>query len=156
MLGEWGTYTSTKGWTATNCMLLKGSNVDNNPEFKFIGLVPESTKTYAVAPTLNGNTTSVGKIVSPVLHGGMRQLTFDYGYAFSGKVIRFRVDVKQNGNVIKSWDVEQQNVTKYTVYKFSEYLNVSGDFTIEFTNLCPSNATSEKDRLSIWNVMWEQ
>lgn len=156
MLGEWGTYISTKGWTATNCMLLKGSNVDNNPEFKFIGLVPESTKTYAVAPTLNGNTTSVGKIVSPVLHGGMRQLTFDYGYAFSGKVIRFRVDVKQNGNVIKSWDVEQQNVTKYTVYKFSEYLNVSGDFTIEFTNLCPSNATSEKDRLSIWNVMWEQ
>ncbi|MBQ6166454.1 MAG: choice-of-anchor J domain-containing protein [Muribaculaceae bacterium] len=155
-LGEWGTYVSKKGWTATNCMLLKGSDVDNNPEFKFIGLVPGSTKTYAVAPTMNGNTTSVGKIVSPVLKGGMKGLKFNYGYAFSGKVISFRVDVKQNGNVIKSWEVGQQGVTKYTIFNFEEYLNVSGDFTIEFTNLCPSNAASEKDRLSIWNVEWEQ
>ena len=155
-LGIWGTYTSKKGWTATNCMLLKGSDVDNNPEFKFIGLVPGATKTYAYAPTMNGNTTSVGKIVSPTIHGGMRELTFNYGYAFSGKVISFRVDVKQNGNVIKSWDVSQQNVTKYTVFTFDEMVNVSGDFTIEFTNLCPSNAASEKDRLSIWNVEWEQ
>ena len=155
-LGEWGTYVSKKGWTATNCMLLKGSTVDNNPEFKFIGLVPGATKTYAVAPTLNGNTTSVGKIVSPVLHGGMRGLTFNYGYAFSGKVIRFRVDVKQNGNVIKSWEVSQEGVSKYTKFTFDEIVNVNGDFTIEFTNLCPSNAASEKDRLSIWNVEWEQ
>lgn len=155
-LGEWGTYVSKKGWTATNCMLLKGSNVDNNPEFKFIGLVPGSTKTYAVAPTMNGNTTSVGKIVSPVIKGGMKSLKFNYGYAFSGKVISFRVDVKQNGNVIKSWEVGQQGVTKYTIFNFEEYLNVNGDFTIEFTNLCPSNAASEKDRLSIWNVEWEQ
>ena len=155
-LGEWGTFVSKKGWTATNCMLLKGSDVDNNPEFKFIGLVPGATKTYAVAPTLNGNTSSVGKIVSPVLKGGMRKLTFNYGYAFSGKVIRFRVDIKQNGNVIKSWEVSQQNVTKYTVFTFEEFYNVNGDFTIEFTNLCPSNAASEKDRLSIWNVEWEQ
>lgn len=155
-LGEWGTFVSKKGWTATNCMLLKGSDVDNNPEFKFIGLVPGATKTYAVAPTLNGNTSSVGKIVSPVLKGGMRKLTFNYGYAFSGKVIRFRVDIKQNGNVIKSWEVSQQNVTKYTVFTFEEFYNVNGDFTIEFTNLSPSNAASEKDRLSIWNVEWEQ
>ena len=155
-LGEWGTFNSKKGWTATNCMLLKGSDVDNNPEFRFIGLIPGATKTYAVAPTLNGNTSSVGKIVSPVLKGGMRKLTFNYGYAFSGKVIRFRVDIKQNGNVIKSWEVSQQNVTKYTVFTFEEFYNVNGDFTIEFTNLCPSNAASEKDRLSIWNVVWEQ
>jgi hypothetical protein len=155
-LGEWGTFVSKKGWTATNCMLLKGSDVDNNPEFKFIGLVPGATKTYAVAPTMNGNTTSVGKIVSPVLKGGMRKLTFNYGYAFSGKVIRFRVDVKQNGNVIKTWEVSQEGVTKYTVFTFDEIVNVSGDFTIEFTNLCPSNSASEKDRLSIWNVEWEQ
>ena len=105
---------------------------------------------------MNGNTTSVGKIVSPVLKGGMKGLKFNYGYAFSGKVISFRVDVKQNGNVIKSWEVGQQGVTKYTIFNFEEYLNISGDFTIEITNLCPSNAASEKDRLSIWNVEWEQ
>lgn len=155
-LGEWGTFTSKKGWTATNCMLLKGGSADNNPEFKFIGYVPGSTATYAVAPTMNGNTSSVGKIVSPVLKGGMKKLHFNYGYAFSGKVIRFRVDVKQNGSVIKSWEVSQENVTKYTVFDFDENLVVNGDFTIEFTNLCPSNSASVKDRLSIWNVEWDQ
>ena len=155
-LGEWGTFTSDKGWKATNCMLLKGGSSDNNPQFKFIGLVPGSTSTYAYAPTLNGNTSSVGKIVSPVLKGVMKKLNFNYGYAFSGKVIRFRVDVKQNGTVIKSWEVSQENVTKYTVFTFGENLLVNGDFTIEFTNLCPSNAASEKDRLSIWNVEWDQ
>ena len=155
-LGEWGTFTSKKGWTATNCMLLRGASYDNNPEFQFIGLIPGYTKTYAVAPTLNGNTTSVGKIVSPVLEGGMTKLRFNYGYAFSGKNIAFRVDVKQNGNVIKSWDVTQSGVSKYTVYDFEEVCPVSGKFTIEFTNLSPSGAASEKDRLSIWNVEWDQ
>ena len=158
LLGEMGTFNSAKGWVATNSMLLKGGEIENNnPEFKFIGLVPGSTSQYAVAPTLNGKTTSVGKVVSPVLHGGMTRLMFNYGYAFSGKVIRFRVDVKQNGNVVKSWEVSQDNVTKYTVYTFAENIFVNGDFTVEFTNLCPSgNATSDKDRLSIWNVEWEQ
>ena len=148
-LGEWGNFTSKKGWTATNCMLLKGSDVDNNPEFKFI------TK-GAIAPTLNGNTSSVGKIVSPVLHDGMTKLRFKYGYAFSGKVIHFRVDVKQNGNVVKSWDISQQDVSKYTVFDFEEALTVNGDFTIEITNLSPSAAASEKDRLSIWDLEWDQ
>ena len=149
LLGEFGTFQSAKGWVATNCMLLKGGDYDNNPEFKFI-------TNGSIAPTLNGNTTSVGKVVSPVLHGGMKGLRFSYGYAFSGKEIKFRVDVKQNGNVIKSWNVSQNGVTKYTIFTFDEKLNVNGDFTIEFTNLSPSNATSDKDRLSIWDVEWDQ
>ena len=155
-VGESGTFTTTKGWTVTNCMLLQGGTIDNNPVFKFIGLIPGFTKTYAVAPTMNGNINSVGKIVSPVIHGGMKKLTFDYGYAFNGKEIRFRVDVKQNGNVVKTWEVSQQNVTKYTKFTFENDVTVSGDFTIEFTNLSPSNATADRDRLSIWNVEWEQ
>ena len=53
--------------------------------------------------------------------------------------------------------MSQQNVTKYTVYNFDQDFTVSGDFTIEFTNLCPSNSSAaEVDRLSIWNVLWEQ
>ena len=67
----------------------------------------------------------------------------------------FRVDVKQNGNVVKTWTVNNDNVTQKNAYTFENDCSVTGDFTIEFTNLCPSNATGNKDRVSIWNVNWD-
>jgi hypothetical protein len=71
-------------------------------------------------------------------------------------LLSFRVDVKQNGAVVKTWTVTNDNVAQKTSYTFDEALNVNGDFTIEFTNLCPSNATGNtRDRVSIWNVNWD-
>jgi hypothetical protein len=94
--------------------------------------------------------------VSPVLKGGMTKLRFNYGCAYSGKVLSFRVDVKQNGNVVKTWTVTNNDVAQKTAYAFEEACSVNGDFTIEFTNLCPSNATGNtKDRVSVWNVNWD-
>ena len=151
-----GTYTSAKGWEAANCTLLEGGATDGNPVFAFIGYALGSNSEYAKAPTMNGGTATVGTIKSPVLKGGMTKLRFNYGCAYSGKVLSFRVDVKQNGNVVKSWTVSNDNVTQKQAYNFEEAVNVNGDFTIEFTNLCPSNATGNtRDRVSIWNVNWD-
>ena len=150
-----GTYTSAKGWVATNCTLLEGGAADGNPVFSFIGFVTGSSTDYAKAPTINGGTATVGSIVSPTLKGGMKKLRFNYGCAYSGKVLSFRVDVKQNGNVVKTWTITNNEVTQKNAYAFEEDCNVNGDFTIEFTNLCPSGATGNKDRVSIWNVNWE-
>ncbi|MBO4803636.1 MAG: choice-of-anchor J domain-containing protein [Muribaculaceae bacterium] len=151
-----GNYTSAKGWEANNCTLLEGGATDGNPVFAFIGYALGSTSVYAKAPTMNGGTASVGTIKSPVLKGGMTKLRFSYGCAYSGKVLKFRVDVKQNGNVVKSWTVSNDNVTQKQAYSFEEAVSVNGDFTVEFTNLCPSNATGNtKDRVSIWNVNWD-
>gem|GEM_PF-5878366 len=47
-------------------------------------------------------------------------------------------------------------VAKFEVYNFSEALAITGEFTLEFTNLCPSNLTSNKDRVALWNIEWEQ
>ena len=154
--GQYGSFTSTKGWVATNCMLLSGGENDSNPTFKFIGFMTDSESQYAYAPTLNGKTTSVGTLVSPVITGGMTKLNFSYGAAMSDKVLSFRVDVKQNGNVVKTWTVTKENVTQKTAYQFAEACTVTGDFTIEFTNLCPSSSTSNKDRVSIWNLTWDK
>jgi len=86
----------------------------------------------------------------------MTKLRFNYGCAYSGKVLKFRVDVKQNGNVVKTWTISNDNVTQKNAYAFEENVSVNGDFTIEFTNLCPSNATGNtRDRVSIWNVNWD-
>ena len=109
-----------------------------------------------MAPTLNGKTSAVGTLVSPTLKGGMKKLRFNYGCAYSGKVLSFRVDVKQNGNVVKTWTITNNNVTQKNAYAFEESCSVNGEFTIEFTNLCPSNATGNtRDRVSIWNVNWD-
>lgn len=150
-----GTYTSTAGWVATNCTLLEGGAADGNPVFAFIGYALDSKTEYAKAPTINGGTSSVGTIVSPALKGGMKKLRFSYGCAYSGKVLSFRVDVKQNGNVVKTWTITDNDVTQKKAYAFEEDCSINGDFTIEFTNLCPSAATGNKDRVSIWNVNWD-
>ena len=150
-----GNYTSNAGWKANNCTLLEGGATDGNPVFTFIGYALGSTSEYAKAPTMNGGTSTTGTIVSPVLKGGMTKLRFNYGSAYSGKLLAFRVDVKQNGNVVKTWTINDTNVTQKHAYSFEENCSIQGDFTIEFTNLCPSNATGNKDRASIWNVNWD-
>ena len=150
-----GTYTSAKGWVASNSTILEGGAADGNPVFMFIGYALGSTTTYAKAPTINGGTSSTGKIVSPKLTGGMSKLRFNYGCAYSGKVLSFRVDVKQNGSVVKTWTVTNNDVTQKTAYTFEQDCAITGDFTIEITNLCPSGATGSKDRVSIWNVNWD-
>ena len=103
-----------------------------------------------------GGTTTVGTIVSPTMKGGMKQLRFSYGCAYSGSVLSFRVDIKQNGSVVKTWTVSDYQVVQRQAYTFSENCSINGEFTIEFTNLCPSNATGNtRDRVSIWNVNWD-
>ena len=149
-------YTSTKGWEATNSLLFQGGPSDAPPTYQFIGFMTGSDTNYAMAPTLNGKTSAVGTLVSPTLKGGMKKLTFKYGAAFSDKNLAFRVDVKQNGSVVKTWEVNRSDIVTKTPYTFSEDCNVNGDFTIEITNLCPSNSNSNKDRVSIWNLVWEQ
>ena len=149
-------YTSTKGWEATNSLLFQGGSSDAPPTYQFIGFMTGSDTNYAMAPTLNGKTSAVGTLVSPKLKGGMKKLTFKYGAAFSDKNLAFRVDVKQNGTVVKTWEVNRSDIVTKTAYTFSENCNVNGDFTIEITNLCPSNSNSNKDRVSIWNLVWEQ
>lgn len=153
--GQYGTLTSEKGWVATNCCLFQGGAEEQNPTFPFIGTMTDNPNIYAKAPTLNGKTTGVGTIVSPVLKGGMKKLMFSYGAAMSDKVLSFRIDVKQNGSVVKSWTETRNNVTQKTAYNFSADCDIRGDFTIEITNLCPSNSKSNKDRVSIWNLVWE-
>lgn len=152
--GNYVSLTSANGWVAENSALLSGGETDANPIFTFIGYVNGSETEYAKAPTLNGKTTAVGTLMSPVLHGGMNRLCFNYGAAFTDNVLSFRVDVKQNGEVVKTWTVTNENVTKHEVYPFDEACSVDGDFSIEITNLCPSNSTSNKNRVSIWNLTW--
>ncbi|MBQ7690163.1 MAG: choice-of-anchor J domain-containing protein [Muribaculaceae bacterium] len=154
---SYGSFTSTLGWTATNCNLLIGGTDDNNPTFKFIGLMPGSTTNYAMAVTINGHTEKVGTIVSPVISTGMTKLRFDYGIAYTDTKIAFRVEVnKPDGSTAWTKDVTLDNPEKFKVYNFEESVDVTGEFTIKITNLCPSQTAGNKDRVSIWNLNWDK
>lgn len=153
---SYGTYTNATGWTAENCAILGGYDGEGdgtNPRFAFIG-APGT-----LAPTLNGNSTKAGKLVSPTLTGGCGTLTFKYGFAFNETTdTKFTVNILQGGNVVKTQTVTvaKADWVKFKVYDFSMDVNVTGDFSIEIVNDCAGAQTANKERVSIWNLTWTE
>ena len=146
---------STAGWTAENCALNAGGSSDSNPNFKVFGTADDR------ALTLNGKVSAPGKVLSPVLTGGIKKLTFNYCQLFTDKQFSATVSIKDaSGNVVATKNVEfSSNGTtadKYIVYEFVFELEtaVTGEFQIEIVNNCPTQNTGNKDRLSIWNLSW--
>lgn len=152
----YGTYTNATGWTAENCAILSGYDGEGdgtNPRFAFIG------SPSTLAPTLNGNSTKPGKLTSPTLAGGCGKLTFNYGFAFNETSdTKFTVSIKQGDKVVKSETVTvaKADWVKFKVYNFSMDVNVTGDFSIEIVNDCAGAQTTNKERVSIWNLTWTE
>ena len=149
--------TSDAGWVLTNCAVQEGGEKDANPVYILLGKVA-GTDTWAKAACMNGKTTAVGTIESPELTGGCGTLSFDYANIFTeANGVNFQIDVIQNGAAVKTIVVDEDSITKMTKYTFSQEVNVSGSFKLKFTNLSPSNnSTSNKDRVSIWNLTWTE
>lgn len=145
-----GSVTTPAGWVLTNCAVQSGSSDgDSNPAFTFIG-----------APTvraacLNGKQGATGSIVSPVISGGCKKLSLNYGFAFGDKKCQFTINIKQNGSVVKTETVKVDPVEKLKAFSYSMDVNVSGDFSIEIVNdALSATASKNTDRVSIWNISW--
>ena len=148
----YGTYTNATGWTAESAIILGGDDDPakaSNPYFGFIG------KAGTLAPTLNGKAGALGRLVSPVISGGIKTLTFSYGFAFTEAKCQFTVNIKDaSGNVVKTDTVTVDPVTKLQAFTYSLDVNYTGDFTIEIVNDGITGAAANKDRVSIWNLTW--
>lgn len=144
---SFGSLTSTKGWTATNAALLQGGP-GSNPRFEYLG----DATVFAV--NLNGKVGATGTLTSPVLHDGLGTLTFNYSHCMSESGIHFTVNILQNGSVVKTFSVDQDGTTAKTLYTFTQDVNISGDFTIEFVARSFTNSSSNKDRVAISKVSW--
>ncbi len=146
----YATYTTADGWEAINCAVQSGGDKDQNPVFQFIG------GSDVRALVLDGLASKPGKITSPTLAGGIKKLSFNYGFAFTDSKCKFTVNIKQGGSVVATKSEEITSITKFEVYNFSmDITGVTGNFTIEIVNDCLSAATSHKDRVSIWNLAWQ-
>ena len=142
------TVTTTNGWKGVNCAVLGHGSKDSNPNFIMIS---DGEK----ALCMNGKTSAVGTITSPTLEGGLGILTFKYGLPYSDTKLNITISVKQNGSVVASTNLVETSITKLKAYNFEYEFNVAGDFVIEIKNNSPSNSTSNKDRVAIWNLEWE-
>ena len=141
------TVTTTNGWKGVNCAVLGHGSKDSNPNFIMIS---DGEK----ALCMNGKTSAVGTITSPTLEGGLGILTFKYGLPYSDTKLNITISVKQNGSVVASTNLVETSITKLKAYNFEYEFNVAGDFVIEIKNNSPSNSTSNKDRVAIWNLEW--
>ena len=151
---KYGTYKNATGWTAENCAIVSGNDTpdaNENPQYAFIG----DAKT--LAPVLNGKTTTVGKLTSPVLDNGIKDLSFSYGLPYSDTKLDITVNIyAQDGTtLVKTGKLAPESVTKQTAYSYSlDNIDYDGKFIVEIVNNCPSDATSNKDRTAIWNLTW--
>lgn len=142
--------TTTNGWKGTNCAVMQGGTSDNNPTFMFIGST-SATRAF----TINGKTSAKGTITSPTLTTGCGKLSLKYGHAFSeSNGVDFTITIKQNGTAVQTYKVDVNSITQKKAYTWEQDVNVAGDFVIEITNNSPSNSTSNKDRVSIWDIVW--
>ena len=142
---------TTAGWVGAFCAVQAGGTGANPVLPDLLGSDP-NTRAFCIL----ANATSVGTITSPVLTTGCGKLKFTYALSFTDKNgIDMTVEIKQNGATVKSFAVVNTTCVKYDILTFEEEVNVAGDFQIVFTNNGPSKAASgNKDRVSIWDVMW--
>ena len=148
---SYGTYTTTAGWTATNAAIQSGSEQapGTNPAFAFISNSPS-----VLGACLLGNTTKIGTLTSPVISGGISKLMFNYGFAFKETKCQFTINIKQNGSTVQTKTVTVETIEQNHAYTLEWDANVAGDCTIEIVNDCISAATTNKDRVTIWNLSW--
>ena len=151
---------SNKGWKATNAGLLKGGPTDAAPVYAMIGKKEDGSDNWAYAVHLNGKTTAPGRLLSPSINGGIKTISFSYGYVLTDSGIHFQVNIYSNSSanpvLVKTITIHNENAVKGTPYHYMEEVNIGdGDLMIEVKPLSPSQSTSNKDRFAIWNIMWE-
>lgn len=146
---SYGNRSTTAGWTAVNTAVINVNDAaasDNNHKCSF---------------TINGKTTAVGVITSPSLSGGIATLSLRYQNTFSeANGASFRIDIIQKNSLEEDVVVWTQTVTRASMTQSTGYsasfnsMNVTGSFKIVITNLSPTGSTSNKDRVSIYDIQW--
>ena len=133
--------TNSQGWTTTGAAILTGKDY-------------AGADTWAI--TLNGKTSAPGTLTSPALTGGIKSLSFKYGFPFGDNQFKLTISIKKGGEVVATTVLEKTGLTKETVYDFTWNLDtaIEGEFTIVIENNCLSGSDKNKDRLSIWDITW--
>lgn len=150
-------YSTDSGWKAVFSCILSGSAADpgSNPAFHFISSDPT-----VLAACMTGNKNNPGSIVSPKIPGGFSEMKFKYAIPYTDSKIQFKVTlyaVSSGGSLVKMLEetVTEDAPIKSNVYEYTLSGGTGTDVIVQFDNLCPSGATTNKDRVAIWDVKWK-
>ncbi|MBP5560752.1 MAG: hypothetical protein J6X70_02980 [Muribaculaceae bacterium] len=154
---DFASHTSDKGWTAVYSSIIRGGDNEANPVYPFIGHRAGSDSEWAHAVYMNGNPATLGKLTSPVLEGGISNLTFNYGFPMTeNDGVILKVEIVQNNQVVWSKELTLKKDDQKKLFTFSEDVNISGSYTIVFTPATPAGVTGNKNRVAVWNVVWTE
>lgn len=147
--------TTTAGWVTANAAIYEGGAADNSSKGIFAAIGADNS---VKAVCINGRTSKVGTITSPVLQNGCGTLSLNYAcLSNESNGVSFNVAITANGSVVKTFDVVNTTAAKATVYSFNETVRVAGEFQIVITNNSPSKYDDgNKDRYSIWSIAWTE
>lgn len=158
--GSYVLSTSTNGWVAENVQVRDNTYTSN--DFTYL---PDGKKGVVI----NGKTSAVGKITSPIIKGGVSQVTVNYAYSYTeSNGVSFKVAlVNKKDKEVASYNVVDKDLALATAAKktikfekgqdgvtLADDFNATDDVRIVITNNSPSNATGNKDRYTIWGITW--
>ncbi len=132
------TRTTTDGWVAEN------------------SAINTTTISGATSLVLNGKTTAVGTLTSPIFNNGITKLSLKYNYPNSETSgVDFTISIKNaTGVVLASVNVVAAKPTAAVEYIWELETTIEGNIVIVIVNNSPSKSTSNKDRLAIGNLRW--
>lgn len=118
----------------------------------YLRLAPTVTPAAeTIFPAIFGAVDKTGVLTSPVLKGGCGVLTVVMAGAKLESVVpkglKVNVDIKQNGEVVKTFPLEIKPAPEYqqkVQFVRTHEVNVSGEFQIVITNACPSNLQAKR------------
>ena len=142
----YGNYSTEKGWSLVNGM------VRNT-----VGEVtPKWTEENTLSAVLGGRTNKVGVLTSPDISGGIGTLAFEWGSESTSTTISFKLEIRDSaGTILKEDTITKTEVEQYSKFNYSLDCNITGNCSIVFTNLCPSNKKlGSTDIVSIFNLEW--
>jgi hypothetical protein len=149
------TWTTAAGWVLKYCAIQAGGTTVINPNYPVVG----PTKDHKAA-CLVGKTSTPGQITSPTLTGGLSEIHIRYTKMFTDTKLAYTItvtDLTTSSTYTHSVSVEKESQEKYVVYNDDWKLEtpVSGNYTIDIINDCPSNLNSNKDRVTILSIEYK-
>ena len=110
-----------------------------------------------LSATLLGRVNRTGVLTSPIISNGIGLLKFNYGTSYAAaNGLSFKIEIKnKDGETLNTETITNNTIETNTKYSVEKVFNITGDFQIVITNLCPSNkSTGFVDMAAIFDLEW--
>ena len=147
-------YTSKNGWTTNNAVIIEDNTIYNLPT----SIAPSLIGYFRGATGAQARRNKIGVITSPILTGGLGQMTIQLGAQNSKGVINLKIEIKdESGTIVNSKEFNKTDLLpEGSNIKFiteTVDYNIPGNFQIVLTN---TSKTSDSNQVTITKLEWTE